>query len=96
MTEQPEPAAPPVVLGPPAPKHEGPLARAEGWFRDHEPQITADAVTVADELKPLLRGHASGVLALAAKVIANPALKSLAPDVLELAVSAVTMAGVAL
>jgi hypothetical protein len=96
VTEQPEPAAPPVVLGPPAPKHESPLERAEGWLRGHGPQIEADAITVADELKPLLRGHAAGVLELASRVLADPALKSLAPDVLELAVSAVTMAGVAL
>jgi hypothetical protein len=93
VTEQP---APPVVLGPPPPEHESPLERAEGWLRRNDPRITADAVTVADELKPLLRGHAAGVLALAGKVIADPALKDLAPDVLELAVSAVTMAGVAL
>lgn len=96
MSEQPaQPASPAASVS----AHENPLARAADWFRDHHGQVEAgarEAAAVADELKPLLQGHTSGVLALAAKVLASPELKVIAPDVLELALSAVQIAGVAL
>ena len=90
MTEQPAAA---TVSPPP---HESPLARAEEWFRGHEGHLEAGVIAVADQLKPLLQGHTAGVFALAAKVLADPAFKALAPDVLELVLSAAQIAGVAL
>lgn len=96
MTEQAAPAASPVVLGPPPPKHESPLERAEEWFHGHEPQIERDAVTVAEELKPVLQDHFAGVFALAAEVLGKPELRAIAPAVLELAESAARIGGLAL
>lgn len=96
MTEQPAQDPAPE---PPAVPHEGPLARTEDWFRDHGGQLRAgakDAAVIAEELKPLLQGHASGMFALAAKVLASPELKAIAPDVLDLVLSAAQIAGVAL
>jgi hypothetical protein len=90
MTEQP---APPVTLPPP---HESLIEHAESWFRDHRGQLGADAALVAEELKPLLAGHTSGVFALAARVLADPSLKVIASDVLDLVMSAAQIAGVAL
>jgi hypothetical protein len=84
---------------PPVPAHESPLERAEGWFRDHEPQIRAaakDGTGIAEELKPVLRGHFAGVLALAQRVIADPSLRALEPDVLVLAEDALRITGLAL
>jgi len=83
----------------PAPQHESPLQRAEGWFRDHEPQIRAaakDGAAVSAELEPVLRGHFAGVLSLASRVLSDPSLKALEPDVLVLAEDALRITGLAL
>lgn len=92
MSEQP---APPAAEG----SHETPLEHVAGWFRAHEGQLGAgarDAAAVAEELKPLLKGHAAGIFALAEKVLSSPELKVIAPDVLDLVLSAAQIAGVAL
>ena len=97
MTGQPEQGGGSVPS--PAQQHEGPLQRAEDWFHDHEPEIRAAAKegsAVAEELKPVLRGHFAGVLALAQKVIADPSLRAVEPDLLVLAEDALRITGLAL
>ena len=99
MTEQAAPLPPPFVLGPPPPKHEGLPQRLEDWFHGHGSEVkalAADGITVADELKPFLQAHFARDFALVAKVLADPELKALAADVLELAESAARIGGVAL
>lgn len=85
--------------GTPARQHEGPLKRAEEWFRGHEPEIRAAAKAGdagAEELKPVLQDHFARIFALAAKVLAHPELKAVAPEVLELAETAARIGSAAL
>lgn len=92
MSDQPQAAVPPQM-------HENPVQKAGDWFRHHEADLEHAghaAVLIADELKPVLQDHASGLFALASKVFADPELKALAPDVLALVISAARIAGVAL
>jgi hypothetical protein len=95
VSEQPAQGAPPEQ----AEAHENPLARAGQWLHAHEGQAQAgirEAAAVAEELKPLLKGHAAGVFALAGKVLSSPEFKAIAPDMLELVVTAAQLAGAAL
>jgi hypothetical protein len=88
MTDVPAP-----VSGP----HESPLEHVEGWFRDHETQVrgaAAGAAPLADDLEPVLRSHFSGVFSLLARVMADPELKALEPDVLALAQTALRVVGI--
>ena len=80
MTETTEPAPPPA--------HEGPLAHLGSWFQHGE--------TITDDLKPLLQAHSASIFTLAAKVFANPDLKTIAPDMLDLVITAAKIAGATL
>ena len=92
MTEQ--PAGGGTVPGPQQ-QHESPIEHLEGWFRSREGQQDAGAaVIVAGQLEPVLRSHFSGVFALLARVMADPELKALEPDVLALAQTALRVVGI--
>lgn len=91
MTEQNPGPVPPA-----SPEQESALRHVEDWFHARRRQVDPAVISVAEELKPLLSGHAAGVFALAAKVLASPELRALAPQAVDLADSAVTIASAAL
>jgi hypothetical protein len=85
----PEPAAPAAPAQEP-----GFFARAVEKVLPHE---AAQAAPVVDEeLKALLQGHSAAVFSLAARVFSDPALKGLAPGVLDMVITAAKLAGVSL
>jgi hypothetical protein len=78
-------------------QRESPMEHLEGWFRGHEAQIAgaeAGVTPLADDMEPVLRSHFSGVFALLARVMADPELKALEPDVLALAQTALRVVGI--
>jgi hypothetical protein len=82
------------------PEHpeDGIVRRAEEWLHGHDTPAPAvkDPAVVAAALAPLLSPHLASVLAHAARVLGDPQLKALWPDVLDLAFGALQIAGVAL
>lgn len=97
----------PVQAAPPAvPAHPADPAAEPGWFAETaerliehvhpDAQPAPAAAAVAEEVRPLLHGHAAAVFDLARKVFSSPELKVLAPDVLDLVIGAAKIAGVAL
>jgi hypothetical protein len=89
----PEPAAPAAPAQEPGFFH-----RAVEKVLPHEgaPAAPAAPAVVDEELKALLQGHSAAVFNLAGKVFSDPALKGLAPGVLDMVVTAAKIAGVAL
>lgn len=92
-----DPAAASDIAAVTQPPREDMLEHVEGWFRGHEAQIRgaeAGAAPLADDLEPVLRSHFSGVFAILARVMADPSLKALEPDVLAIAQTALRIAGI--